>query len=91
MSSKVENLLCCLIGSSDPFGCLSVLGTDFSFPRCLGSGVLAELFLFGLGSVSRMSCLSFLSAFSCFCFSFCVNVSDVSCCELADASFDAAL
>ena len=39
--SKVENLLCCLIGSSDPFGCLSVCDTDFSFPRCLGSGVLA--------------------------------------------------
>ena len=91
MTSKVENLLCYLIGSSDPFSCLSVLGTDFSFPRCLGSGVLVEVFLFGLGSVSRMSCLSFLSAFSCFCFSFCVNVSDVSRCKLADASVDAAL
>ena len=88
MTSKVENLL---IGSSDPFGCLSVLGTDFSFPRCLGSGVLAEVFLFGLGRVSRMSCFSFLSALSCFCFSFCVNVSDVSYCELADSSVDAAL
>ena len=42
LSSKVENLLCCLIGLSDPFGCLSVTFTDFSFPRCLGSGDLPE-------------------------------------------------
>ena len=92
ITSKVENLLCCLIGLSDAFGCLSVLGADFSFPRCLGSGVLADMFLFGYGSVSQKSCLSFLSAFSCFfCFSFCVNVSDVSRCELADGSVDAAL
>ena len=68
MTSKVENLLCCLIGSSDPFGCLSVLGTDFFFPRCLGSGVLADVFLFGFGSVSQLSCLSFLLAFFFFLF-----------------------
>ena len=30
-------------------------------------------------------------SFVLFLFFFCVNVSDVSCCELADASFDAAL
>ena len=38
-----------------------------------------------------MSCLSFLSAFSCFCFSFCVNGSDMSFCVLEDASVNAAL
>ena len=70
MSSKEENLMCCLIGSSDPFGCLSVFDKDFSFPRCLGSGVLADVFLLGFGRVSRISCFSFLSAFSCFFFSF---------------------
>ena len=91
MSSKVENLLCCLIGSSDPFGCLSVFCTDFSFPRCLGSGVLTDVFLLGLGRVSRISCFSFLSDFSCFCFSFWLKVSDVSHCELADVSVDAVL
>ena len=33
MSYKDENLLCCIIGSADPFGCLSVFDTDFSFLR----------------------------------------------------------
>ena len=49
------------------------------------------MFLLGLGRVSRISCFSFLSDFSCFCFSFWLNVSDVSRCELADVSVDAVL
>ena len=89
--SKVEILLCCLIGSSDPFGCLSVFGSDFSFPHCLGSGVLAGVFRFGLGRVSGISCFSFLSALSCFCLSFWLNGSYMSFCVLADASVNAAL
>ena len=44
---------------------------------------------FGEGFTNEL--FQLLAALSCFCFSFCVNVSDVSCCELADASFDAAL
>ena len=89
MSSKVENLLCCLIGSSDPFGCLSVFCTNFSFPRCLGSGVLACFFLSRFGEGFTNDLFHFLSALSCF--SFCVNGSDMSFCVLADASVDAAL
>ena len=89
--SKVKNLICCLIGSSDPFDCLSVFGTDFSSPRCLGSGVLAGVFRFGLRRVSRIRCFSFLSALSCFCYSFWPNVSDMSFCVLSDASVNAAL
>ena len=71
MSSKVENLLFCLIGLSDPFGYLSIFCTDFSFPRCLGSGVLAyDVFPLDFGRVSRISCFSFLSAFFYFVFLF---------------------
>ena len=51
-------------------------------PPRFGEGFTNELFqLF----------VSFLSALSCFCFSFCVNGSDMSFCVLADASVDAAL
>ena len=63
----------------------------FLLSLCLGSGVLTDVFLLGLGRVSLISCFSFLSDFSCFCFSFWLNVSDVSRCEVADASVDAVL
>ena len=89
MTSKDENLLCCLIGSFDPLGCLSVLG--FSFPRFLGSGDLTQVLFCGFARWSRIFCLSFLSAFAAFCFSFTESVSDMSRSELADASVDAVL
>ena len=66
MSSKEENLLFFRIRLSDPFGCLPVSVTAFSFPRCLGIGVLAVLFFLGYTRVSRISCFNFLSAFSFF-------------------------
>ena len=88
MTSKEENLLCCLIGSLDPFGCLSVTG--FSFSHFLGSGDLTEMF-FLCFLRSQIFCLSFQSAFAAFCFSFAESVSDMSRSELADASVDAAL
>ena len=63
---QVEILLCCLIGSSGPSGCLYLLGF-LPFPRCLGSGVLLELFFFFLrftkGTANKLFCQRFLLSF----------------------------